>query len=52
MECIGSDFGQDDFDRLANELVFLEMKACIEEDTEEDRKRIKEIKEILKKELG
>lgn len=48
MECIGSDFGQDDFDKLTNELVFLEMKACIGEDTEEDRKRIRGIEEFTK----
>ena len=50
MQSISGDFTQADYDKLRFELTKLEMLKSIGEEADEDR--IKEIKEILKREVG
>lgn len=50
MQSINSDFTQGDYDELRFELTELEMLKSIGEEVDEER--IKEIKEILKREVG
>ncbi len=52
MEYLKGDFTQRDYDKLTHELWYLEMKEQLGGATEDDRKRIKEIKEKLDKVLG
>lgn len=52
MEVLKGNFTQEDYNKLMGELNYLEGKIYLGEDTKENRERIKEIKDILKKELG
>jgi hypothetical protein len=47
METLKGNFTQVDYNKLMAELRYLEMRIYLGEDNEENRKRVKEIKEIL-----
>lgn len=52
MEVLKGNFTQVDYDELRAELSYLEMRIYLGEETKENKERVKEIKNILKKELG
>lgn len=52
METLKGNFTQVDYDELKAELSYLEMKIYLGEDSEKNKKRVKEIKEIIRKGLG
>lgn len=51
MEILKGDFTQADYNELTAELTDLKMRIYLDEDTKKNRDKVKEIKNILKKEL-
>ncbi|HHV26925.1 hypothetical protein KQH90_07085 [Anaerosalibacter bizertensis] len=51
MESLRGNFTQVDFDKLNAELSYLEMIVYLGEGNEKNKKRIEEIKEVLKENL-